>query len=52
MALSTTRHKMDYLNTHGTSTPVGDINAFKAVGETYGLEIAKISSKKACTVCQ
>ena len=46
MALSTARNKMDYLNTHGTSTPVGDITELKAVGETFGAEIPKISSTK------
>jgi len=46
MALSTARNKMDYINTHGTSTPVGDITELKAVGETFGVEIPKISSTK------
>ena len=46
MALSTARNKMDYLNTHGTSTPVGDITELKAVGETFGVEVPKISSTK------
>ena len=46
MALSTARNKMDYLNTHGTSTPVGDIIELKAVGETFGAEVPKISSTK------
>ena len=46
MALSTARNKIDYINTHGTSTPVGDITELKAVGETFGAEIPKISSTK------
>jgi len=46
MALSTARNKMDYINTHGTSTPVGDITELKAVGETFGAEVPKISSTK------
>ncbi len=46
MALSTARNKMDYINTHGTSTPVGDITELKAVGETFEAEIPKISSTK------
>jgi len=46
MALSTARNKMDYINTHGTSTPVGDITELKAVGKTFGAEIPKISSTK------
>jgi len=31
MALSTSKNKIDYLNTHGTSTPVGDITELNAV---------------------
>jgi len=46
MALDTARNKIDYINTHGTSTPVGDITELKAVGETFGTEIPKISSTK------
>ena len=46
MALSTARNKMDYINTHGTSTPVGDITELKSVGEAFGTEIPKISSTK------
>ncbi|MBT6706268.1 MAG: beta-ketoacyl-ACP synthase I [Flavobacteriaceae bacterium] len=46
MALDTARNKMDYINTHGTSTPVGDITELKAVGKTFGTEIPKISSTK------
>ena len=46
MALATAKNKIDYLNTHGTSTPVGDITELKAVGETFGTEVPKISSTK------
>ena len=46
LALATARNKMDYINTHGTSTPVGDITELKAVGETFGTDIPKISSTK------
>jgi len=46
MALATAKNKMDYLNTHGTSTPVGDMTELKAVGETFGTEVPKISSTK------
>ena len=46
IALSTARNKMDYINTHGTSTPVGDITELKAVKEAFGDEIPKISSTK------
>jgi len=46
MALSTARNKIDYLNTHGTSTPVGDITELRGVGETFGTDTPKISSTK------
>ena len=46
MALSTTKNKIDYINTHGTSTPVGDITELKAVGEVFKDSIPKISSTK------
>ena len=46
MALATSKSKIDYLNTHGTSTPVGDITELKGVGEAFGSEIPKISSTK------
>ena len=41
MALATSRNKIDYLNTHGTSTPVGDITELNAVGNTFGSEIQR-----------
>ena len=37
---------MIYINTHGTSTPVGDITELKAIGETFKDKIPKISSTK------
>ena len=46
MALKTTKNKIDYINTHGTSTPVGDITELKAIGETFKDKIPKISSTK------
>ena len=46
MALSTTKNKIDYINTHGTSTPVGDITELRGVGETFGSDVPKISSTK------
>ena len=46
MALSTSKNKIDYINTHGTSTPVGDITELKAVRETFKNSIPKISSTK------
>jgi 3-oxoacyl-[acyl-carrier-protein] synthase-1 len=46
LALSTSKNKIDYINTHGTSTPVGDITELRAVGETFKDNIPKISSTK------
>jgi 3-oxoacyl-[acyl-carrier-protein] synthase I len=46
MALSTSKNKIDYINTHGTSTPVGDITELRAVGETFKESVPKISSTK------
>ncbi len=49
MALSSVKNKIDYLNTHGTSTPVGDITELKAVREVFEENIPKISSTKSLT---
>ena len=46
MALKSSKNKIDYINTHGTSTPVGDITELKAVGEVFNDDIPKISSTK------
>ena len=46
MAMATTKNKIDYINTHGTSTPVGDITELNAIKETFGEDIPKISSTK------
>ena len=46
MALNTCKNKIDYLNTHGTSTPVGDITELKAVGEVFKDKVPKIGSTK------
>jgi 3-oxoacyl-[acyl-carrier-protein] synthase-1 len=46
MALATAKNKMNYLNTHGTSTPVGDMTELKSVGEVFGDDVPKISSTK------
>ena len=41
--------KIDYLNTHGTSTPVGDIRELEAIKETFGEDIPKLTSTKSLT---
>ena len=35
-ALSTVTEPVDYLNTHGTSTPVGDLAESRGVREVFG----------------
>jgi 3-oxoacyl-[acyl-carrier-protein] synthase-1 len=49
MSLKTAKNKIDYINTHGTSTPVGDITELRAIKETFGDNIPKISSTKSLT---
>lgn len=46
-ALSTVKGPVDYINPHGTSTPVGDTKEMAAVREVFGDNIPKISSTKA-----
>lgn len=40
---------IDYINAHGTSTPVGDLAEIRAVKETFGDKIPTISSTKSLT---
>ena len=46
LALKTTRNKVDYINAHGTSTPVGDITELKAIKGAFKDNVPKISSTK------
>jgi len=48
-ALATTEHKIDYINAHGTSTPVGDVKELEAIKEVFGEAIPPISSTKSLT---
>ena len=41
--------KVDYINTHGTSTPVGDVAELKAIKELFKDDIPIISSTKSMT---
>ncbi|WP_448547950.1 beta-ketoacyl-ACP synthase I [Thalassotalea fusca] len=41
--------KVDYLNTHGTSTPVGDVKELGAIQEVFGSDSPAISATKAMT---
>ena len=45
-ALSTVDSPIDYINTHGTSTPVGDVTELAAIKEVFGDTVPKISSTK------
>ncbi|MGB5281943.1 MAG: beta-ketoacyl-ACP synthase I [Arenicellales bacterium] len=46
-AMSTVDTPVDYINAHGTSTPVGDIRELEAVKETFkGMDIPLITSTK------
>ena len=49
MALKTTKNKVDYINSHGTSTPVGDIKELEAIKATFKENVPKISSTKSLT---
>ena len=40
MAMATAKNKIDYINTHGTSTPVGDITELNAVKNTASVHEA------------
>jgi len=48
-ALSTVEGKVDYLNTHGTSTPVGDVKELEAINAVFGDDAPKISATKSQT---
>ena len=41
--------KIDYINAHGTSTPVGDIIEIEAMREVFGEEMPRVSSTKSLT---
>lgn len=45
-AIATTRGKVDYINAHGTSTPVGDLAELGAVKQTFGNDIPVVGSTK------
>jgi 3-oxoacyl-[acyl-carrier-protein] synthase-1 len=47
MAMQNLSGPIDYLNTHGTSTPLGDVTELKAVREVFGESIPPLSSTKA-----
>ena len=48
-AMATVDGPIEYLNVHGTSTPVGDVKELEAVREAFGDNTPAISSTKAMT---
>jgi 3-oxoacyl-[acyl-carrier-protein] synthase-1 len=46
LAMSTVDEPIDYINAHGTSTPVGDMRELEAVKTVFGDNIPKINSTK------
>ncbi|RUV10615.1 beta-ketoacyl-ACP synthase I [Mesorhizobium sp. M7A.T.Ca.TU.009.01.3.1] len=48
-ALATVSTPIDYINTHGTSTPVGDSKEMGAIREVFGPEMPYITSTKSLT---
>ena len=49
MAMRDVTTPIDYLNTHGTATPVGDIVELQSVREVFGAAVPPLSSTKALT---
>ena len=49
MAMETVDTPIDYLNTHGTSTPVGDVKELEAIREVFPEKTPFISATKAMT---
>jgi 3-oxoacyl-[acyl-carrier-protein] synthase I len=48
-ALATVKNEIDYVNPHGTSTPVGDAKEIEALREVFGSKVPPISSTKSLT---
>ena len=48
-AMATVQGPIDYLNTHGTSTPVGDVKELEALHAAFGDKVPKLSATKAMT---
>lgn len=48
-ALATVKEKVDYINTHGTATEVGDSREIAAIREVFGDDMPYIASTKSLT---
>jgi 3-oxoacyl-[acyl-carrier-protein] synthase-1 len=48
-AMATVDGPIDYINSHGTSTPAGDIQELKAMKQAFGNEMPAVSSTKSLT---
>ncbi|MBI05012.1 MAG: beta-ketoacyl-[acyl-carrier-protein] synthase I [Pelagibacteraceae bacterium] len=48
-ALKNIKGNIDYINTHGTSTPIGDIKELEAIKKVFKEKIPKMSSTKSLT---
>jgi 3-oxoacyl-[acyl-carrier-protein] synthase I len=48
-ALATVKDKVDYINPHATSTPIGDKKEIEAIREVFGKDIPPISGTKSLT---
>jgi 3-oxoacyl-[acyl-carrier-protein] synthase I len=48
-ALSTVKAPVDYINAHGTSTPVGDVVEIAALREVFGAKMPPVNSTKSLT---
>src|SRR5438105_1980443 len=49
LALASVRGPIDYINAHGTSTPVGDVTEIAALREVFGKQIPPVNSTKSLT---
>jgi 3-oxoacyl-[acyl-carrier-protein] synthase-1 len=48
-AISTVNGPIDYVNAHGTSTPVGDVTEIRAMREVFGERMPPVNSTKSLT---
>jgi 3-oxoacyl-[acyl-carrier-protein] synthase-1 len=49
LAMATVKEKIDYINPHATSTPIGDKKEIEAIRAVFGKDIPPISATKSLT---